>query len=69
MLTYYYLMSITDVNIYYASVLNVNEIAKLISDKCDINDKLNIVAKYKNIEQLCASLFENGHFKCYLKML
>ncbi len=52
MLTYYYLMSITDVNIYYASVLNVNEIAKLISDKCDINDKLNIVAKYKNIEHM-----------------
>ena len=45
-------MSITDVDIYCASVLNINEIAGLISRKCDINEKLDIVAKYKNKQHI-----------------
>lgn len=45
-------MSITDIDIYCASVMTTAEIAELISKRCTINDKLNILAKYKKMDHI-----------------
>lgn len=45
-------MSITDIDTYCASVMTTAEIAELISKRCTINDKLNILAKYKKMDHI-----------------
>lgn len=45
-------MSITDIDIYCASVMTTSEIAELISKRCTIDDKLNILAKYKKMDHI-----------------
>jgi len=45
-------MTITDIDTYCATVMTTAEIAKLISERCTINDKLEILTKYKNMDHL-----------------
>ena len=45
-------MSVTDIDTYCATVMTTAEIAELISKKCTIDDKLNILAKYKKMDHI-----------------